>query len=72
MSEEELRAELGSRAKALQRRTAGLASLSASEADFAAPSEQRLFRDVQTLQVGGREGWAAGLVSGWLVEWLAS
>lgn len=51
MSEEELRAELASRVKALQRRSAGLASLSASEADFPAPGEQRLFRDVQALQV---------------------
>ena len=52
MSEEELRAELTSRVKALQRRAAGLPSLAASEADFAAPGEQRLFRDLQAVQVG--------------------
>ncbi|KAL4425210.1 hypothetical protein ABPG75_009226 [Micractinium tetrahymenae] len=55
MSEEELRAELSSRVKALQRRTAGLASLGASEADFSAPGEQRLFRDLQTMQAVVRD-----------------
>ncbi|EFN57131.1 hypothetical protein CHLNCDRAFT_51197 [Chlorella variabilis] len=50
MSEEELRAELAARSKKLQRRTSNLASLSASEADFATPGEQRLFRDLQTTQ----------------------
>ena len=52
MSEEELRSELSARAKKLQRRTAGLASLAAQEADFGTPGEQRLFRDLQTMQVG--------------------
>ncbi|KAL4435589.1 hypothetical protein ABPG77_002552 [Micractinium sp. CCAP 211/92] len=55
MSEEELRAELTSRVKALQRRTAGLPSLSALEADFSAPGEQRLFRDLQAMQAVVRD-----------------
>ncbi|PRW33828.1 Afadin- and alpha-actinin-binding [Chlorella sorokiniana] len=50
MSEEELRAELASRAKALQRRLANLASLGASEKDFQSVAEQRLFTDLQTTQ----------------------
>lgn len=58
MSEEELRAELTSRVKALQRRTAGLPSLVASEADFHTLGEQRLFRDLQAMQVGSWRGCA--------------
>lgn len=56
MSEEELRAELGQRSKALQRRAASLASAGACEADFAAPGEQRLFADLQATQASRPTG----------------
>lgn len=51
MSEEELRAELGSRSRALQRRTASLATTGARPEDFSSTGEQRLFQDLQTTQV---------------------
>ncbi|KAI3435003.1 hypothetical protein D9Q98_003055 [Chlorella vulgaris] len=57
MSEEELRSELAARAKKLQRRTAGLASLTAQPSDFTTAGEQRLFGDLQTMQsvIGDQE-----------------
>lgn len=56
MGEEELRAELASRTKALQRRAAGLASAGAAADDFTSVGEQRLFEDLQTTQARAAAG----------------
>eukprot|EP00887_Chlorella_sp_A99_P003392 scaffold7.g3392.t1 len=48
MGEDELRSELSSRMKVLQRRVAGLLSSSATEKDFQSLSEQRMFSELQT------------------------